>query len=151
MVYKDHITGGGIRFIFKSFNFFRIGVFIMNSIVPVNLTQKFSLFSEYWRPKVAAQLNGQEVKLVKFKGEFVWHHHDEQDEMFLVWKGRFRVEFRDRTVELHAGELLVVPRGIEHRTAADEEVEVVLFEPAETRNTGNISDDTYTAPSGVSI
>jgi mannose-6-phosphate isomerase-like protein (cupin superfamily) len=74
-----------------------------------------------------------------------------QDEMFLVWKGRFRVEFRDRTVELHAGELLVVPRGIEHRTAADEEVEVVLFEPAETRNTGNISDDTYTAPSGVSI
>ena len=151
MVYKDHITGGGIRFIFNSFNFFRIGVFIMNSIVPVNLTQKFSLFSEYWRPKVAAQLNGQEVKLVKFKGEFVWHHHDSQDEMFLVWKGRFRVEFRDRTVELHAGELLVVPRGIEHRTAADEEVEVVLFEPAETRNTGNISDDTYTAPSGVSI
>jgi mannose-6-phosphate isomerase-like protein (cupin superfamily) len=71
--------------------------------------------------------------------------------MFLVWNGRFRVEFRDRTVELHAGELLVVPRGIEHRTAADEEVEVILFEPAETRNTGNISDDTYTAPSGVSI
>lgn len=123
----------------------------MDSILPVNLNQKFSLFSEYWRPKVAAQLNGQEVKLVKFKGEFVWHHHDEQDEMFLVWKGRFRVEFRDRTVELHAGELLVVPRGIEHRTAADEEVEVILFEPAETRNTGNISDDTYTAPSGVSI
>ena len=123
----------------------------MDSILPVNLNQKFSLFSEYWRPKVAAQLNGQEVKLVKFKGEFVWHHHDEQDEMFLVWNGRFRVEFRDRTVELHAGELLVVPRGIEHRTAADEEVEVVLFEPAETRNTGNISDDTYTAPSGVSI
>ena len=123
----------------------------MDSILPVNLNQKFSLFSEYWRPKVAAQLNGQEVKLVKFKGEFVWHHHDSQDEMFIVWKGRFRVEFRDRTVELHAGELLVVPRGIEHRTAADEEVEVVLFEPAETRNTGNISDDTYTAPSGVSI
>ena len=123
----------------------------MDSILPVNLNQKFSLFSEYWRPKVAAQLNGQEVKLVKFKGEFVWHHHDEQDEMFLVWNGRFRVEFRDRTVELHAGELLVVPRGIEHRTAADEEVEVILFEPAETRNTGNISDDTYTTPSGVSI
>ena len=123
----------------------------MDSILPVNLNQKFSLFSEYWRPKVAAQLNGQEVKLVKFKGEFVWHHHDEQDEMFLVWNGRLRVEFRDRTVELHAGELLVVPRGIEHRTAADEEVEVILFEPAETRNTGNISDDTYTAPSGVSI
>ena len=123
----------------------------MDLSAPVNLSQKFSLFSEYWRPKVAAQLNGQEVKLVKFKGDFVWHHHDEQDEMFLVWKGRLRVEFRSHTVELHAGELLVLPRGIEHRTAADEEVEVILFEPAETRNTGNISDDTYTAPGGVSI
>ncbi len=123
----------------------------MDSTIPVNLNHKFSLFSEYWRPKIAAQLNGQEVKLVKFKGEFVWHHHDSQDEMFLVWKGSFRVEFRDHTVELHAGDLLVVPRGIEHRTAADEEVEVILFEPAETRNTGNISDVTLTAPGGVAI
>jgi mannose-6-phosphate isomerase-like protein (cupin superfamily) len=124
---------------------------MVDSSVPVNLNHKFSLFSEYWRPKTAAQLNGQEVKLVKFKGEFVWHHHDSQDEMFLVWKGSFRVEFCDHTVELHAGELLVVPRGIEHRTAADEEVEVILFEPAETRNTGNISDNTFTAPGGISI
>jgi mannose-6-phosphate isomerase-like protein (cupin superfamily) len=123
----------------------------VNSTVPVNLNQKFSLFSDHWRPKVVAELNGQEVKLVKFKGEFVWHHHDEQDELFLVWKGKFRVEFRDRSDELNAGEFLVVPRGIEHRTVADEEVEVVIFEPADTRNTGNIADDKFTAPSGVSI
>ena len=123
----------------------------MNSTEPVNLNQKFSLFSDHWRPKVVAELNGQEVKLVKFKGEFVWHHHDEQDELFLVWKGKLRVEFRDRAVELNEGEFLVVPRGIEHRTAAEEEVEVIIFEPAETRNTGNIADDTFTAPAGDSI
>ena len=123
----------------------------MNSINSVNLDQKFSAFSEYWRPKVVAKLNNQEVKLVKFKGEFVWHHHDKQDELFLVWKGQFRVEFRDRTVELRAGEFLVVPRGIEHRTVAEKEVEVIIFEPAETRNTGNVTDDKFTAPGGVSI
>ena len=123
----------------------------MNSTEPVNLNQKFSLFSDHWRPKVVAELNGQEVKLVKFKGEFVWHHHDEQDELFLVWKGKLRVEFRDRAVELNEGEFLVVPRGIEHRTTAEEEVEVIIFEPAETRNTGNIADDTFTAPAGDSI
>jgi len=123
----------------------------MNSAVPVNLSQKFTLFTEYWRPKVVAELNGQEVKLVKFKGEFVWHHHDTQDELFLVWKGKFRVEFRDHVVHLSEGELIVVPRGIEHRTVANEEVEVVVFEPADTRNTGNVSDDNFTAPSGVSV
>lgn len=123
----------------------------MNPTAPVNLNQKFSLFSDHWRPKVVAKLNGQEVKLVKFKGEFVWHHHDEQDELFLVWKGRFRVEFRDRTVVLNKGEFLVVPRGIEHRTVADEEVEVIIFEPAETRNTGNVADDRLTAPAGGTI
>lgn len=123
----------------------------MHSMTSVNLNQKFSLFTEHWRPKVIAELNGQEVKVVKFKGEFVWHHHDDQDELFLVWKGQFRVEFRDRVVELHQGELFVVPRGVEHRTVAEEEVEVLIFEPAETRNTGNISDDTFTAPSGVTI
>ncbi|OGU26550.1 MAG: mannose-6-phosphate isomerase [Ignavibacteria bacterium GWA2_54_16] len=122
-----------------------------NSTVPVNLNQKFSLFSEHWRPKVVAELNGQEVKLVKFKGEFVWHHHDEQDELFLVWKGKFRVEFRDRAMELKSGEFLVVPRGIEHRTVAEEEVEVIIFEPAETRNTGNVADDKFTARAGESI
>jgi mannose-6-phosphate isomerase-like protein (cupin superfamily) len=123
----------------------------MKTISPVNLAEKFSRFNEHWRPKVVAELNGQEVKLVKFKGEFVWHHHEHQDELFLVWKGKFRVEFRDHSVELQAGEMIVVPHGIEHRTVADEEVEVLIFEPAETRNTGNITDDTFTAPNGVSI
>ena len=123
----------------------------MNSTVSVNLNHKFSLFSEHWRPKVVAELNGHEVKLVKFKGEFVWHHHDSQDELFLVWKGQFRLEFRDRSVELRAGEFLVVPRGIEHRTVAEEEVEVIIFEPAETLNTGNVVDDKFTAPGGVTV
>jgi mannose-6-phosphate isomerase-like protein (cupin superfamily) len=116
-----------------------------------NLTDKFSKFSEHWRPKVVAQLNGQEVKLVKFKGEFVWHHHDDADELFLVWRGNFRVEFRDRSVQLNQGEFLVVPRGTEHRTVADDEVEVIVFEPAETRNTGNVTDGTLTAPQGDTI
>jgi mannose-6-phosphate isomerase-like protein (cupin superfamily) len=117
----------------------------------VSITEKFALFTEHWRPKVVAELNGQEVKLAKFKGEFVWHHHDGEDELFLVWKGTFRVEFRDRAVTLNAGEFLVVPRGVEHRTVAEEEVEVILFEPAATRNTGNITDAALTAPPGVSI
>ncbi len=116
-----------------------------------NISEKFSLFSEHWRPKVVAQLNGQEVKLVKFKGEFVWHHHDNEDEMFLVWRGSFRVEFRNRSITLCEGEFIVVPRGVEHRTVAENEVEVILFEPAETLNTGNVIDATLTAPSKVKI
>jgi len=117
----------------------------------VSLAEKFGSFSEHWRPKIVGELNGQEVKIVKFQGEFPWHHHDQEDEMFLVWRGRMRVEFRDRTIELLAGEFLIVPHGVEHRTAADEEAEVILFEPAATRNTGNVSDDRFTAPSGVRI
>ena len=117
----------------------------------VNLSEKFRSFSEHWRPKIVGELNGQEVKLAKFKGEFVWHQHEREDEMFLVWRGRMRVEFRDQTVELAPGEFLVVPHGIEHRTAADEECEVVLFEPAATRNTGEVTDATLTAPGGVRI
>ena len=113
-----------------------------------SLADKFSRFSEHWRPKIVAALNGQEVKVVKVKGTFPWHHHENEDEFFLVWKGRFRVEFRDRVVELGPGECVVVPRGIEHRTAADEEAEVLVFEPAATRNTGNIVDATFTAPMG---
>ena len=116
-----------------------------------NLQEKFALFSEQWRPKVVGALNGQEIKIVKVQGTFPWHHHDNEDEFFLVWKGRFRVEFRDRVVELGPGEGLVVPRGIEHRTAADEEAEVILFEPAATRNTGNVVDVRFTAPDGVSV
>src|SRR6476661_8745069 len=116
------------------------------TIEKVNLADKFAAFSEHWRPKVVAELNGQEVKIVKLQGEFVWHKHDGEDELFLVWRGRFRVEFRDRTVELTPGEMLIVPRGVEHRTAADEEAEVIIFEPAATRNTGNVVD-----PMGESI
>lgn len=117
----------------------------------IRLSDKFGSFTEHWRPKIVGELNGQEVKVVKFKGEFLWHHHEKEDEMFLVWRGRMRVEFRDHAIELEPGEFLIVPHGIEHRTVADEEVEVVLFEPAETKNTGNRSDDRFTAPSGIRI
>jgi mannose-6-phosphate isomerase-like protein (cupin superfamily) len=116
-----------------------------------NLDSKFSLFAEQWRPKVVAALNGQEIKIVKVQGTFPWHHHDNEDEFFLVWKGRFRIEFHDRVVELGPGEGLVVPRGVEHRTAADDEAEVILFEPASTRNTGNVVDAAFTAPDGVTV
>ena len=103
----------------------------------VNLAEKFALVSEYWQPKIVGELNGQRVKIVKFKGPFVWHHHDVEDELFLVVKGSFRMEFRDRQTDLAAGEFLIVPRGVEHRPVADEEVEVLLFEPATTVNTGS--------------
>lgn len=116
-----------------------------------DISAKFSMFSEHWRPKVIAGLNGQEVKIVKVQGVFPWHSHDNCEEMFIVWKGRFRVEFRDRIADLGPGEYIVVPRGVEHRTAADEEAEVLIFEPVETRNTGNLVDETFTAPQGVVI
>ena len=90
---------------------------------------------------IVAELNGQHVKVVRLRGEFVWHHHDVEDELFMVLRGRFRMEFRDRTVELGEGDLLVVPRGVEHRPVADEEVEVLLFEPASTLNTGNVRNE----------
>ena len=106
----------------------------------VNLGQKLALFSEYWSPKIAGELNGQQVKLVKFLGAFVWHSHAEEDEMFFVINGRFRMELRDRTIELGPGEFLIVPRGVEHRPVADAEVHVMLFEPASTLNTGNVRD-----------
>jgi mannose-6-phosphate isomerase-like protein (cupin superfamily) len=117
----------------------------------INLDEKFSLFSEHWRPKVIAALNGQEIKIVKVKGEFPWHCHEKEDEFFMVWKGRFRVEFRDRIVEMGPGECVVVSHGVEHRTCADDEAQVVCFEPAGVKNTGNVTDSTYTAPSGISI
>ena len=104
----------------------------------VILQQKLSQFDDHWSPKVVGELNGQYVKLVKFHGEFVWHHHDHEDELFLVVKGRFRMEYRDRHVWLEEGEFLIVPRGIEHRPVADEEAHVLLFEPATTLNTGNV-------------
>lgn len=105
----------------------------------VNLADKFALFHEHWSPKIVGELNLQHVKLVKFQGEFVWHHHDAEDELFFVVRGRFRMEFRDREVWLEAGEFLIVPRGVEHRPVAAEEVHVLLFEPAGTLNTGNVT------------
>jgi mannose-6-phosphate isomerase-like protein (cupin superfamily) len=103
----------------------------------VNLAEKLSLFSEYWSPKIAGELNGQMVKLVKFKGPFVWHYHEKEDELFYVVKGSFDMEFRSKTVTVNAGEFIIVPRGVEHRPNATEEVHVLLFEPASTLNTGN--------------
>lgn len=117
----------------------------------INLAEKFALINEHWRPKVVGELNDQEVKLVKFQGEFPWHHHDAEDEMFLAIKGNFRIEFRDRTVELAPGEFVIVPRGVEHRTVAEREVEVLLFEPKNVLNTGNVTDEKYTAPIGDKI
>jgi mannose-6-phosphate isomerase-like protein (cupin superfamily) len=117
----------------------------------VNLEEKFAAFTEHWRPKIVGELNGQEVKVVKFRGEFPWHYHEEEDELFFVWRGRMRIEFRDRIVELTEGEFLVVPRGVEHRTAADAETEVILFEPAATHNTGSAVESAFSAPDGVRI
>jgi mannose-6-phosphate isomerase-like protein (cupin superfamily) len=107
----------------------------------VNLSQNFSLFSEYWTPQIAGELNGQQIKLVKFKGPFVWHHHEKEDELFYVVKGSFDMEFRDKTITISEGEFIIVPHGVEHRPNAKEEAEVMLFEPASTLNTGNIRND----------
>lgn len=117
----------------------------------INLTEKFAQITEHWRPKVVAELNNQEVKLVKFKGTFPWHHHEHEEEMFLCMRGAFYIELRDETISLQAGDFLIIPRGVEHRPIADEEVEVMLFEPALTRNTGNIEDEEFTAPIGARI
>ena len=117
----------------------------------INIAEKFTRFSEQWQLKIVAELNGQEVKLIKVQGTFPWHHHNDVDELFLVWRGRFRVEFRDRNVELGPGEFVVVPRGVQHRTAADEEAEVIVLEPAGVLNTGNVIDETFTAPMGARI
>ena len=117
----------------------------------LDLTDKFAAFSDHWRPRVAARLNGQDVRLVKVQGVFPWHSHADADELFLVWKGRFRVEFRDRIETLEPGQFIVVPRGVEHRTAADEEAEVLVFEPSEVVNTGDAAVSDFTAPMGQTI
>jgi mannose-6-phosphate isomerase-like protein (cupin superfamily) len=122
---------------------------IEHGMTKASLEEKFGLIHEHWRPKVVAELNGQEVKLVKFAGVFPWHRHELEDELFLVWRGQMTIEMRDQRVTLQTGEFYVVPRGVEHRTMADAEVEVLVFEPAHTRNTGNIVDKTFTAPDGV--
>jgi mannose-6-phosphate isomerase-like protein (cupin superfamily) len=107
----------------------------------INLKQKFSLFDEHWSPKIVGEPNGQHVKLAKLKGEFTWHKHDNEDELFFVMKGSLKIEFRDKTIALNENELLIVPKGKEHRPVADEEVWIMLFEPASTLNTGNTENE----------
>lgn len=107
----------------------------------INLAEKFSLFHDHFSPKVVGELNGQQVKLVKFKGEFVWHHHDHEDELFYVVKGSFDMHMRDRIVTVNEGEFIIMPRGVEHKPVANEEVEIMLFEPATTLNTGNVTNE----------
>ena len=107
----------------------------------VNLAEKFNLFNEYWSPRVVGELNGQYVKLAKFKGEFMWHSHANEDELFLVIKGTLRIEFRDKSVTLNEGEFYIVPKGIEHKPIADEETHVMLLEPKSTEQTGGIESD----------
>ena len=107
----------------------------------VNLNDKLSKVKEYWSPKIVGEVNDTLVKIVKFTGEFVWHHHDDEDELFLVVKGRLRMKFRDREVVLAPGEFIVVPKGVEHLPVADQEVEVVLIEPKSTLNTGNVRNE----------
>ena len=108
------------------------------SIEKVNIREKFSLFSDHWSPRILGELNGQHIKAAKLLGEFVWHYHEDEDEMFLVIKGNLKMEFRDRTVTVGEGEFIIVPRKVEHRPSADAEVEILLFEPVATLNTGNV-------------
>jgi mannose-6-phosphate isomerase-like protein (cupin superfamily) len=111
------------------------------TIEKVNVKEKFTLFDERWSPKIVGELNGQHVKLVKLHGEFVWHHHEQEDELFLGLSGRLRMDFRDRHVWVEPGEFIIVPRGVEHWPVAEEEVHVMLFEPATTLNTGNVRNE----------
>jgi mannose-6-phosphate isomerase-like protein (cupin superfamily) len=107
----------------------------------VNLSEKFSRFSDYWSPKIIGDLNDCHVKAVKIKGEFVWHHHDDEDELFLVIKGKLQMKFRDREAVIGPGEFIIVPKGVEHCPAAEDEVHMLLIEPRSTRNTGNITNE----------
>ena len=107
----------------------------------VNIEEKLDTFSDHWNPRIIGELNGQYVKAVKLKGEFVWHHHDNEDELFLVIKGTLKMEFRDRIEEVNEGEFIIVPRGVEHKPVANEEVHILLFEPASTLNTGNVENE----------
>ena len=114
----------------------------------VNLAERFSLFTDYWSPKVVGELNDFHVKLVKVKGEFVWHHHDAEDEMFLVVKGRLLIQLRDRDIWLEEGEFTIIPRGVEHKPVAEEETHVLLLEPKSTLNTGNVLNERTVADLG---
>ncbi len=120
------------------------------SMEKVNLSEKFAKFDDYWHPRIVGELNNQHVKVVKLKGEFVWHHHDVKDELFLVLKGQLVIQFREQDIVLEKGEFLVVPHGVEHRPVAEEECWVMLFEPAGTLNTGNVQDEkTVAAPEEI--
>jgi mannose-6-phosphate isomerase-like protein (cupin superfamily) len=111
----------------------------------VNLAEKLSQITDHWKPRILCELNGQELKLVKVRGTFVWHRHENEDELLLCLSGRFRIQFRDRSFEIEDGEFCVVPKGIEHRTSADDEAHLLVFEPIGTRNTGNVEDSAFTA------
>ncbi len=115
--------------------------FLEATMNKINVNDKFNLFNEHWQPKVIAELNGQAVKLAKVKGEFIWHHHDNEDELFFVVKGQLTMKFRDKDVSLTAGEMIVVPKGVEHMPVADDEVWLMLFEPKQTLNTGNVENE----------
>ena len=112
-----------------------------NPMEKVNLTEKFSKFSDYWSPKIAGELNDSYVKLVKLKGEFVWHHHEQEDELFLVVKGKLLIKLRDQDILLEEGEFVIIPRGVEHLPIAEEEAHVILLEPKSTLNTGNTENE----------
>lgn len=113
----------------------------INKMDKVNLSEKLSQFNDYYNPRIVGELNGQQVKLAKLKGEFIWHKHDEEDELFLVIKGTLKMEYRNKTVDINEGEFIIVPRGTEHKPVADEEVHILLFEPASTLNTGNVHNE----------
>jgi mannose-6-phosphate isomerase-like protein (cupin superfamily) len=108
---------------------------------PVNITEKFTRFNDYWSPRIAGELNDSYVKLVKVKGEFVWHHHDDEDELFLVVKGRLLMQLRDGDRWVEEGEFIIIPRGVEHRPVAEDECHILLLEPKTTLNTGNVQDE----------
>ena len=120
----------------------RLSVYLHNPtyMEKVNIREKLAQFSDHWNQRIVGELNGQHVKAVKLKGEFIWHHHDHEDELFLVTRGTLKMEFRDKTVEVNEGEFIIVPRKVEHRPVAPEEVHILLFEPASTINTGNVED-----------
>ena len=107
----------------------------------INIQEKFKLFSELWTPKKIGELNGQQILLAKIKGEFIWHAHEHEDELFMIIKGSLMIEFRDKTIELNEGEMYIIPKGVEHKPIAQEEVHVLLFEPLEIKHTGNVMAD----------
>jgi mannose-6-phosphate isomerase-like protein (cupin superfamily) len=123
----------------------------MSRLEAINLSSKLTEITEHWRPRIVGELNGQVVKLVKLRGEFIWHHHEAEDELFLVLSGRLRMELRDGMKDLGPGEFLIVPRGVEHRPVAEEETAILLFEPLGVVNTGNVTHPTLTAPVDVPL